>query len=489
MEPAARRPLVILLAITVLAAALRFYRLDAEGAWFDESFSISHAARPLGQLFDVVINDFAHPPLHHLALHFWFAVAGVGAWEARLISVILGTLSIPLLYLIARRFTDPATSLCAAFLLAISQIAVYFSQEARGYMQTQFFSLAAALSFLALLEKPNFACSTLFALCGLATIYSHYYGAGTLLALGIYWLIFRRSYSPGRGTRLTVIALVIAAAYTPWLLAIGGYFRPRTAPLPRIRHAAEERVNLVSPVQALNRFNSSKFGSIDAGTPLVQTLPGFTIFTLPALAAIVWIRRASPSGVVLGTLMAALPLGLAIGAGLFGMVFNYRHHSFAAPGYYLVVALGARVLFSHTWARWLWFAAVTTLCAFALHANYTISTKPDYRAGFAPMAQHFQPGDCVANRPRRFGRRPNPAWEVYYRNHTPRLVALDELTRWPTGCSRLWVAWDRTWWMNRNTKAKAEDEALVEGLRSRFVSVNRYDHPAIELELFTPGPR
>ncbi len=105
-----------------------------------------------------------------------------------MISAICGTLSIPLLFLLARRFTDSGTSLCAALLLAISQIAVYFSQEARPYVQTQFLSLLTALAWFSFLRKPTFWRSVAIAAASCALLYTHYYGSGTLLALGVYWL-------------------------------------------------------------------------------------------------------------------------------------------------------------------------------------------------------------------------------------------------------------------------------------------------------------
>src|SRR5579863_3805287 len=171
---AARRDRLILLLIVLMGAAIRLFRLDAQSVWYDETFSIAHSVRPLPQLFQILILDVFQAPLHYLVLHGWFQIAGFGAMQARLVSVIFGTLSIPLLFLLARRFTDSAGSLCAAFLLAISQIAVYFSQEARPYSQAQFLSLLTALAFLSFLEKPTLLRSTFFAAAGTALLYTHY---------------------------------------------------------------------------------------------------------------------------------------------------------------------------------------------------------------------------------------------------------------------------------------------------------------------------
>ncbi|MEP7363265.1 MAG: glycosyltransferase family 39 protein [Acidobacteriota bacterium] len=483
-----QRDLIVLALITALGAGLRLYGLDAQSTWHDETFSVAHSVRDIHTLFAILIDDYVHPPLHYLVLHYWFDIVGYGAWQARLVSAILGTLSVPLLYLLARRFADSATALCAAFLLAVSQMAVYFSQEARPYMQTQFLTLVAALTFISFLNKPNFARAAAFTVSGIALIYTHYYSAGTLLAFGLYWILFRRLYPPQVLPRLAAIVLIMAAAFAPWVIAVGS--KVKIGPKQPVYHGF--RINpLPGPSafpNAVNRFNNGKFRSIEAPTSPIQGLLCAALFTLPAIAAFWPGRRRLIQPAVLGALMAALPVAMAIGAGMFDMVFNFRHYSFAVPGYYLLVALGWRRLFTNNGFAAGWLAAATLVCAVALHANYTAPTKPDYRAGFAPMAHGYQPGDCVANRPKRFRLRTHLAWEVYYRDYPLRVVPLDQLSTMPPECGRLWVTWDKTWWMNVRPDIESEDENLQQQLRQRFKTVARFQHPAVDLELYVRRP-
>ena len=217
---------------------------------------------------------------------------------------ILGALSIPLLFLLARRFTDSATSLVAALLLAVSQIGVYFSrQEARPYVQAQFLSLLAALAFLWFLQKPGFRRSMAFGAASTALLFTHYYGAGTLLALGVYWLIFRRDYSPLALRWLATIVVLLAVTYVPWILALQSAGRLNQERLIRTGAPSSERPNLFSPIGALNRFNNAKFESIEAPTSLPQALLGLAVFTFPAAGALWYTWRRGPQGVVLGYLL------------------------------------------------------------------------------------------------------------------------------------------------------------------------------------------
>ena len=469
------RARVILLLIVLLGAGLRLFRLDSQSVWYDESFSVAHSVRPLARLFQIVIHDRVQPPLHYIALHEWFHIAGYGSMQARLLSAVFGTLSILLLYLLARRFTDSVASLVAAFLLAISQIAVYFSQEARPYAQAQFLSLFAALMFLWFLEEPDLRRTMAFALVSAALLYTHYYGAGTLLALGMYWLIFRRDYSPLVLRRLALVVVLVMVAYLPWIVALQAAGRLNTQHLVRTSRPSSVRASLYSPATALTRFNNGKFASIEGSTTFPQMLLGLAIFTLPAAGALWFTWHRGPQGALLGWLLAAVPVVLAIVVGTAGVTLNYRHYSFAAPGYYLAVALGWRVCFQSSASRIVWLVLAVGFSAFALRANYFVATKPDYRAGFLPLAANYHPGDCVTARPRVWRNQVHFAWEVYYRDRgTLRLVPSDSLSTAAAECARLWLVWDRTWWMNLDPDAaNRSDEALAK-LGGRYKVVERF---------------
>jgi 4-amino-4-deoxy-L-arabinose transferase-like glycosyltransferase len=487
-RPIGHRDRLVLLLIFLIGAAVRLFRLDAQSVWYDEAFSVAHAVRPLAELIKILVFDVVHPPLHYLVLHEWFQIAGFGTMQARLVSAILGTLSIPLLFLLARRFTDSATSLVAAFLLAISQVGVYFSQEARPYAQAQFLSLLAALAFFWFLEKPSFRRSMCFTAAGTALLYTHYYGAGTLLALGVYWLIFRRYYSPLVLRWLATIVVLLAVTYVPWILALESGGRLNQQRLIKTGAPSSERPNLFSPIRALNRFNNAKFESIEAPTSLPEALLGLTMFTLPAAGALWYTWRRGPQGAVLGYLLAAIPVGMAIVFGAFGVIFNYRHFSFAVPGYYLAVAIGWRVCFRHIATRSTWLAIVVVLSGFALRANHVV-TKPDYRGGFLPLAESYHPGDCVTACPRTWNSKVHLAWEVYYRDRgTLRLVPFDSLATASMTCERLWVVWDRTWWMNRDQEAAKKSLEAIAMLGKHYTVVKRYDHPAVRLQLLERQP-
>jgi len=134
-----------------LGGALRFYRIGEQSLWLDEAFSVWLARHPLQEMLGWVVKIDQHPPLYYTILHFWVSVFGDGASTVRALSALLGTVTIPVIYLIGCRLADGdrATGLLAATTLALSPFHVRFAQEARMYT---LLTLNAALAAYALVR-------------------------------------------------------------------------------------------------------------------------------------------------------------------------------------------------------------------------------------------------------------------------------------------------------------------------------------------------
>jgi len=81
-----------------------------------------------------------NPPLYHLLLWFWVKLTGSSVFALRFLSLILGVLTVPLVYRLARLAFGELVGLLAALLCAISPFQVYYSQEARMYALATFFT-------------------------------------------------------------------------------------------------------------------------------------------------------------------------------------------------------------------------------------------------------------------------------------------------------------------------------------------------------------
>jgi uncharacterized membrane protein len=148
--PPIRREVVhlsVLAAILLLAAVLRFYKLDAQSLWYDEGNSARIAERSVQLIVEGAAGDI-HPPLYYLLLKAWRAIFGSGEAGLRAFSAVCGVLTVLFAYLIGRDLFGRRIGLTAAFLLAVAPFAVYYSQEARMYA---LLALCAAASTFAML--------------------------------------------------------------------------------------------------------------------------------------------------------------------------------------------------------------------------------------------------------------------------------------------------------------------------------------------------
>jgi 4-amino-4-deoxy-L-arabinose transferase-like glycosyltransferase len=142
---------VILLLVLALAATLRFYLLDSQSLWNDEGNSARIAERSLQLIAEGAAGDI-HPPLYYFLLSAWRSVFGASEFALRSLSAALGVLLVWLAFLIGRKAFSAGAGLLAAFIAAINPFQIYYSQEARMYMQLAVIGAAATFFLLRLLE-------------------------------------------------------------------------------------------------------------------------------------------------------------------------------------------------------------------------------------------------------------------------------------------------------------------------------------------------
>ena len=140
-----------IVAIILLATALRFFQLDKWSFWIEEH----HTLRLLGR-FDSIIDIVSSiRPFFFLLAKPVVDLLGVGEWSLRYIPVVIGLISIPVLYWMGKRLFDHPTGFTAALLLAILPWHIYWSQNARFYSLLLLLFSVASFYFWQGLEKDR----------------------------------------------------------------------------------------------------------------------------------------------------------------------------------------------------------------------------------------------------------------------------------------------------------------------------------------------
>jgi 4-amino-4-deoxy-L-arabinose transferase-like glycosyltransferase len=227
---------VCVVGVLVIAAGLRFYRLETQSFWNDEGNSARIAERSLASITAGAAGDI-HPPLYYYLLHVWRGLFGASEFALRSLSAVLGVLLVWLTYLIARQAFSHGVGVLAAFIAAINPFQIVYSQEARMYLLLAVIGAAATGVLLSLLVQwsgsdqgsvnrgsdrgrwsffiGHFSLVILYA-AGLYTHYAFPFIIVTHFLIVLAWVIAQR-----RAVRQLAPWIGIAAAagvlFSPWL--------------------------------------------------------------------------------------------------------------------------------------------------------------------------------------------------------------------------------------------------------------------------------
>jgi 4-amino-4-deoxy-L-arabinose transferase-like glycosyltransferase len=350
--------------LTLLGLVLRLFRLEYQSLWGDELFSASVAGLPFSAMVDRLVHDFVHPPLHYFVLHAIYSVTEAGSLEGRLLSAVLGTAAVLVIYFAGQRFFGRRSGVMAAGLMAVSQLAVMYSQELRMYsLQLLLASLTLFFFQTAISERRSWAWWAFVVTAALA-IYTHYYSAFLVAPLFGLAAVYRKRV-PLTWTFLG--ALGVGLLFVPWLASgvlEAAANSPKSAPAVQ---PAWFRATWTTLFDSLNQYNNGGLTSVfgDGQAP-ISYLAGAALFSAPALATLgVFKGRARPRPVAWGLgALATLAYNAVAGGATAGLVLTALISSRAAQ---LTVrtwrgeSVSSKVIGDIAWAMLLLFAGAVAV--------------------------------------------------------------------------------------------------------------------------------
>ncbi len=215
---------VLLALITLLGLGLRLYRLDNQSLWYDEGFSVYLARMDLGEITARTAADI-QPPLYYYLLHGWIQLFGDDEWSLRVLSLLFGVLTVPLMYAVAwQLFRSRLAGLLASLFVSVSPLHVWYGQEARMYTLLTFLCLMSSYFLLLVIDaKKTWQIPALwvaYTLTNVVALYTHYFAFFILAFQAAYLLLvwIARQFRPlhlilgGLASGLVTLLL-----YLPWL--------------------------------------------------------------------------------------------------------------------------------------------------------------------------------------------------------------------------------------------------------------------------------
>ncbi|HYF02499.1 MAG TPA: glycosyltransferase family 39 protein, partial [Patescibacteria group bacterium] len=209
----------LLFGITLLGTMLRFWALDAESYWLDETASAIWASGTIAQTVTYAASD-VHPPLYFVLLGFWGDLFGRGDFALRGFSAVVGIMCIPGLFLTARElFKKDSIALASTLLLAVSPFHLQFSQEARSYTMMCFGAILCTFFFFRLLQNPFFKNTFFYLIAALVLLYTHLFGSLFIATHAVFFLFFKRKCALSL-QKWSVILIALFIAFLPWSFVI-----------------------------------------------------------------------------------------------------------------------------------------------------------------------------------------------------------------------------------------------------------------------------
>ncbi len=230
-------PLLLMLALLVLASAVRFHRLGEQSLWYDEGVAYNHALRTLPELIPLLQRN-VHVPAYFTLLGLWEDVAGASEFALRSLSVFFSLLSVALTYALGTRLFHPVAGLSASAFVVLNSFSIYYAGEARMYAMLTAIAAGGMLLFVVFLRdlcrspssRPRSRTIIALGLINALGLYTHVVFALVLLtqiALALIWFggawrAQRQAPASASITRRTLLAYLFANALTfllffPWI--------------------------------------------------------------------------------------------------------------------------------------------------------------------------------------------------------------------------------------------------------------------------------
>jgi mannosyltransferase len=386
----------MLLAVLLLAFALRIAGLTAQSLWRDEVDALRFSQEPATTLVRNFVSPGWNGPLYYVLLRFWVALVGHSEFALRYFSLCWGVLGVALTFRLGRAWFSQRIGGLAALLMACSPYMVWYSQETKMYSLLCATVLLALLIFRRALARGEWYAWVATVLLAWTTVTVHYLG-GLLLPvlLMLLWVWWPKSHP----RRLQVL-ITLACTFLPAIVALPWAF-PLFVQGRDLGYGTVDLRGMVTVMlHVFGRGIMTSGREAPMALALFTALAGSTLW--PDAVAWSWRRWSVPGRfdgwrdvVALWAWLAIPVLGLYV-ISLRLPMFVDRYLIWIGPAAYLLIARGLDQI------RWrsvlifvLCLVAMLGLDGWGVWEQSATPIKSDFRAAAAYVRAHRQPDELV----------------------------------------------------------------------------------------------
>jgi 4-amino-4-deoxy-L-arabinose transferase-like glycosyltransferase len=387
----------IMLALMLLAFALRVYRLDYQDLRGDEAATWVYSIRSYAELLEIWKVD-SHPPLYYSVMHEWFRVAGTTVFAIRYVSVVGSLLLVASLIALARKLVDARTGIVVGVLIAINPYDIYYAQDARPYPLATWLGVLSTLILWQALCHRRWRDWLIYGGLIAVLAYTHYYFfiIVAFQALFVAWDAWQRRTIPWQ---YAVVGAMAGMLYLPWLVY--------NWDLVRNYRGYVESANLIASLgRPLLAFAGGQLLS-----PPISWVNGAILWPLLGLGTVgLWhvnppARTADyrRKALWLVVLYLIVPLLVVFFVSRFRPIFSERYLALASPAFFLLIGAGL------TWSlcrlrTWLRVGSAVAAIAFLVtggmalanyYTNPAFAKSPPWRDVLDHIRRKALPGDIL----------------------------------------------------------------------------------------------
>lgn len=233
--------------IVIISFGLFFkiYKLENKFFWYDEVFTVIHtsgfqiAEPPVDEIWNIeqyrqnirlgrdkfsiwsaLEKQSLHPnlnPLHYAFLTFWVKIFGSELMTYRWFNIFVLLLTLPILFLLAKRlFLSDTAGWIAVSLYSCAPFINFFTQEARYPILWAFLVILSSYLLLESLQYKRISWWVFYTIAGILLMYVSILCGVVIIAHAMYVFVFnRKSFFPA-----LLSAIVIFLFYAPWLYSL-----------------------------------------------------------------------------------------------------------------------------------------------------------------------------------------------------------------------------------------------------------------------------
>lgn len=224
-----RKEIFIFFLCLMVGFALRFYTFDRKSLWMDEIYTFDDSRDSVKAQLEFYKNNSTnlHPPLFFILTHQFYPFTKPER-DLRIIPLIFGTLSIPMIYFLARSFSPPIALSCTLSLTFMTYH-ISLSQDGRNYSLLMFLGITGIYFFVKYLKTSK---KRFLLLVGLffSTLFYTSYSSIPFIALSQILWFYRPTEETKKPTLFSFVILngLILLFCLPWILFVAMNYKGQT---------------------------------------------------------------------------------------------------------------------------------------------------------------------------------------------------------------------------------------------------------------------